>query len=142
MSEFSQFQEEARNLVSIDLSGVDDSYEAISPGTYDAVVTSVEVKPNKAGDGRNVVIKFDVDVDGKRRVRTRYCPLQGRGAGIATSTLKALGVEVPSGPNPRVDVAEAVGAQCRLQIKASVYNGEPSDEIAKVLPSKAPVFQP
>ena len=142
MSDFQHFQEEARNLVSIDLSGVDDSFEPIPPGTYDATVTAVEVKPNNAGTGRNVNIRFDVDVDGKRRVRTRYCPLQGRGAGIATSTLKALGVEVPSGPNPRVDVAEAVGAQCRIQFKASTYNGEPSDEIVKVLPSKAQVFQP
>src|SRR5437867_4389910 len=51
----------------------------LAPGTYKAKIIDVEVKSSKAGNPM-IVPKFELVVDGKRRVRNAFLVINGEGA--------------------------------------------------------------
>ena len=105
------------------------SFEAISPGTYPAKITAVDVGVSKAG-GNKIVAKFDVTVDGKTRTRQAHLLISGPGSFSFDQLLRATGFgEVadkykdPAVDNPPFDTDDLIGQELQLVIDSDVYQG-------------------
>lgn len=63
LTEPAPITDDPADILSVDLSGVDTSFPLLPAGLYDLVVDGVKVEPNKAGNGRNVVIALKTTTD-------------------------------------------------------------------------------
>lgn len=112
---------------------------AIEPGTYSAKITEVTPGVSKSG-GQKIVVKFEVDVNGKHQVRQAHIPTSGAGAFGFDSLLRACHFEdyankikVKGGEKPGFDTDQLIGQALHLVIEADIYNGNVTDKIVSYL---------
>lgn len=118
-----------------DLSEID---VPIAAGTYKGKIIEVEVKTSQKGNPM-IVPKFEVDVEGKRRVRQAYLVITGQGAYGFAGLLKSTGfadvaAKMKAGEKVPFDTDSLINQECNLVIEPEEYNGEMRDKIASFLP--------
>lgn len=107
----------------------------IEPGTYPAKIVDVEYKTSKSGNPM-IVVKFDVNVDGKSRTRNAYVVVSGEGAFGFDQLLRACHFDDladqyrdPSVPNPDFDTDNLKGIELQVRIDSELYQGQKRDNI-------------
>lgn len=122
-------------IITPDLSEVN---KPIDPGTYAAKITAVEYKTSKAGNPM-IVPQFDVDVNGKRKVRSAHLVITGETAFGFEQLLRACHFDdvansLKSNPTP-FDTDQLVGQELQVVIDSDTYNGQLTDRIKSFLPA-------
>lgn len=111
----------------------DISHGTVPEGIHAAEVMDVEIKDNKAGDGKNLVLKFKITSPGNEgRQLTMYQSLKPSVAWRYTAVLSALGVDVSKGKG-QISRNGLMNRKCRLLVKHEDYQGEPRAQIDNVL---------
>lgn len=115
---------------------------AIEPGTYPAKIVEVASQVSKQGNPM-IVPKFQVTVDGKRRIRKSYLVITGEGAYGFDQLLRATGFsdiadqyKNPSvNPKPPFDTDSLIGQELMVKIDSEMYENELRDQIKGYLPA-------
>ena len=123
-------------MIEPDLSEIDSTIE---PGTYPSKIIEIEVKASKK-DNPMIVVKHEITVDGKRRVRQAYHVISGQGAYGFQNLLRACGFSdyadrVKAGSKEGFDTDNFLGQSLMVVIEESIYNGEKRDQIKSYLPA-------
>ncbi len=94
----------------------------IEPGTYAAKIVDVESKLSQAGNPM-IVVKTEVMVDGKVRVRNAFLVITGQGSYAFDQLLRATGFEAladqykdPEQENPDFDTDNLIGQEVQVVI--------------------------
>ena len=112
--------------VEVDFSGAVD-FTPLAPGTYDAVIESVEPGvsgPNSKNPGSPKLIwKFVVTEEPYvGRVLFRHSPTTGKGAGLTKDVLRAIGVPGLDQPNVKFKLSSAPGKAVSLEVTIQADN--------------------
>ena len=119
-------------IIEPDLSGVG----PIEAGTYKAKIDEVVDGISKAGAPK-LVVQFSVEVGNEKKVRKVHMPYSGAGAFGFDSLLRACHFEdIANGlqkknaaERPKFDTDQLIGQELMVVIEASIYNGQPTDQI-------------
>ena len=112
---------------------VDTTAGLISKGLHLAECVDVDLSDNKAGDGKNLVLKFKILTPGESgRQITLYQSLKKTVAWKYTQTLAAFGVDT-SKEQVAIKRSLFVGKRVRLQISHSDYQGSDRAQIENLL---------
>lgn len=122
-------------IIQPDLSEVN---KPIDPGTYAGKITAVDFKTSKANNPM-IVVKFDVDVNGKNKVRSAHLVITGETAFGFEQLLRAthfgdVANSLKKGGKP-FDTDQLVGQELQLVIDSDTYNGQLTDRIKSFLPA-------
>lgn len=110
----------------------------IEPGVYPAKVIETEAKTSKSGNAM-VVVKLEVDVNGKPRTRTAYCVVSGKGSGQFDQLLRAchyddLADQFKAGEQVPFDTDDLLTQQVMVRIDAELDDsGNSRDKIGGFL---------
>lgn len=121
-------------ILEVDLSEIDST---ILPGTYPGKIIEAGAQTSKSGNPM-AVCKFDITVDGKRRVRQAYLVTKGAGAYGFHNLLKAVGFSdmaerMRKGEAVQFNTDDLVNQECLVVVEEEIYNGEKKDKIASFL---------
>jgi hypothetical protein len=118
---------------------------ALPPATYKAKIKEVEFKTSKSAGNPMIVPKFEVEVPGSDKPRTRqaYLVITGEGAYGFDQLLRACGFDeiadkikapaVDGVEKPAFDTDELIGQELNLVIEADSYQGQLRDKIKSFL---------
>ena len=125
-------------ILTPDTSQAQDFSEPIAPGTYRARIKAAEAGTSKQGKPK-VVVKLDVDVEGKSRSRQAHLPVTGEGAGAFDKLLRATGFagladDFKRGAGTAFDTDQLIGQECQVVISEDIYEGQKRDQIQTFLP--------
>lgn len=121
-------------IIQPDLSEIDAPLES---GTYAAKIIECDAQTSKK-DNPMIVPKFELVVDGKRRVRQAYLVITGQGAYGFQGLLRACGFHeyadrLKAGSKEPFDTDQLIGQELNVVVEETLYNGEKRDQIKSYL---------
>jgi len=123
-------------IIEPDLTEVE-SMGPMNAGTYAASCLTIETATSKSGNPM-VVVESAVDYNGVNRKKKDWIVTSGKAAFKFENFLRAVGMDeaadaLKAGKSYPIDTDLFLGATYHIVVEADVYNGEPSDKIAKYL---------
>jgi hypothetical protein len=113
---------------------------ALQPGTYPAKILAADPGIAKSGAPK-LVLKLDLEVNGKNKARQDHLPISGAGAFKFDNLLRAVGMHsiadayrTPGGQKPDFDTDSLVGLELNVVVENEMYEGNPQDRIKAYLP--------
>lgn len=119
----------------VDFSNVEDSFEVIDAGKYEASVFEAEEKISKAGNPY-INVQFALHGEGLENRRVfGMMSLAPKALWKTKAGLLALGYtkEQLSDPDFDLDVADLVGRECTVVVSVEEYNGKDQNKVSDIL---------
>jgi len=113
--------------------------QAIAPGTYAGKILKVDYGMSAKGNPM-LTITYELQVDGKARVRKGYHVITGEGAYGFDNLLRSTGFDAiadqykaKDGEKPSFDTDDLIGKELQIVIDSQLYNNELRDQIKSFL---------
>ncbi len=125
--------------VEFDMSQVaEDSFEVLPAGTYNVVVDEAEAKKSSSGNSMISLQLLVEDGEYEGRKLFTHVVFSPKTMGMAKRTMNRLGLaDLTNGPfKPNQEAADQfVGKRAKVVVKVKQYEGEPANEVKKILPA-------